>query len=355
VIAVVWFQAILNGLGWVLARLYDFIPNYGVSIIILTLAIRLLLLPLGVKQIRSMQATAALQPKIKQLQQKYKGDRQAMNQEMMKLYQEHGYNPLSGCFPLLAQLPVLIALFAVLQFPKGITHVPPQSALHAAIQEQHTHFVGANLLCSAIESGRPSQPVKVPVAAGQKPQTITKDCGHGIPVRIPYYLLSVLMVGATYYQQRQMQKITPAGTNPQQQRMMRVMPLLFGFYGFIFPAGLVIYWTTTTLIQIGQQRVLLSRQPALPTPASKKDTSSRADGARKARPGRTTPVRKRPGSAASGGASRGARGRPASGGQRSSGGKGSSTGGRAPRSGGQRSEGGSGGRDAGDRKKRPKR
>jgi len=355
VIAVVWFQSILNGLGWVLSRLYDFIPNYGVSIIILTLAIRLLLLPLGVKQIRSMQATAVLQPKIKQLQQKYKGDRQAMNAELMKLYQEHGYNPLSGCFPLIAQLPVLIALFAVLQFPKGVTHIPDNSRLRAAILSQHTTFAGANLLCSAVESGRR---VTVSPPAGVDVKSITKDCGHGIPVRIPYYLLSVLMVGATYYQQRQMQKVTPAGTNPQQQRMMRVMPLLFGFYGFIFPAGLVIYWTTTTLIQIGQQRVLLSRQPDLTPRAPRKEPPSKGDGARKARPGRTAPVRKRPGSAASGGAARGTRGRPGTGGQRSggqrSGGKGSSAGGRTPRD-GQRSDGGSGGRDAGDRKKRPKR
>ena len=118
------FQALLDGLGWFLARVYDLIPNYGVAIIILTLAIRILLLPLAVKQIRSMQAMQRLQPKIKELQRKYKGNRQKLNEEMMKLYQEYGYNPLSGCLPLVLQFPILIALFAVLSFPKGLTHIP---------------------------------------------------------------------------------------------------------------------------------------------------------------------------------------------------------------------------------------
>src|SRR5436190_21915686 len=126
-IAVQIWQSILNALGSILAWLYSIIPSYGIDIIILTILIRLMLLPLGVKQIRSMQATQALQPKMKALQQKYKGDRQRLNEEMMKLYREHGYNPLSGCLPLIAQLPVLIALFGVLQYPKGLTHIPTDS------------------------------------------------------------------------------------------------------------------------------------------------------------------------------------------------------------------------------------
>jgi YidC/Oxa1 family membrane protein insertase len=113
------FQGLLNFLGAVLAFFYRFIPNYGVTIILLTLAIRVLLLPLAIKQIRSMQAMQAIQPKMKEIQRKYKGDRQRQNEEMMALYKEHGVNPLSGCFPLLLQFPVLIALFAVLRVPAG--------------------------------------------------------------------------------------------------------------------------------------------------------------------------------------------------------------------------------------------
>src|SRR5919198_1304681 len=106
------FQPILKALGAALAGLYSVVGNYGVAIILFTLAIRLVLLPLGIKQIKSMREMQAVQPKLKAIQQKYKGNRQRQNEEMMKLYKEHGGNPLAGCFPLLAQFPILISLFA---------------------------------------------------------------------------------------------------------------------------------------------------------------------------------------------------------------------------------------------------
>src|ERR671932_244696 len=96
-----WWQGILDATGAVLSWIYNVVPNYGIAIILLTLAMRIVLLPLAVKQIRSMQAMQAIQPKVKALQQKYKGNRQKLNEEMMALYKEHGVNPLSGCFPLL--------------------------------------------------------------------------------------------------------------------------------------------------------------------------------------------------------------------------------------------------------------
>src|ERR671934_1770002 len=151
-IAVVWWQGLLDGLGWFLSHLYDVIPNYGVAIIVLTLAIRVLLLPLGLKQIRSMQAMQAIQPQIKQLQQKYKGNRQKLNEEMMKLYKERGVNPLAGCLPLLLQIPVLIALYSVLRFPQHPPHLPEGSDLrdkvNVAIHQGNTsgvNFLGTNL------------------------------------------------------------------------------------------------------------------------------------------------------------------------------------------------------------------
>lgn len=389
-IAVAWWQGLLYGLGWVLARLYDFIPNYGVAIILLTVGIRLVLLPLGVKQIRSMQATAALQPKMKQLQAKHKGDRQKLNEEMMKLYREHGYNPLSGCFPLLAQLPVLIALFSVLRFTGGhVQHIPTDSRLYSAIVHQDASFAGANLLCSAVEAGRQ---VDIAPVKGQQQQITHLDCGSGVPSHVPYYVMALMMLGTTFYQQRQMQKNSPAGGSPQQQTLMRVMPLLFGFWGFIFPAGLVVYWTTTNLIQIGQQQFLFKRG-APPAPVAK---DGKADGAGKGKVGRTASFRERrptggaqkgsarsarprpqgqgrgaprsgsggatgsrraPGpSAGDGGRSQGngGRGRGAGGSKRSSGGSVPNDGTSSDRSG--RANGGTaGGRDAGDRKKRGKR
>jgi YidC/Oxa1 family membrane protein insertase len=110
-----FFGAILQFFGLLLNAIYRVIPSYGVAIILLTVLVRLVLYPLAVKQIRSMTAMQKIQPKMKELQKKHKGDRQKLNEEMMKLYKEHGVNPLGGCFPMLLQLPVFIALYAVIR------------------------------------------------------------------------------------------------------------------------------------------------------------------------------------------------------------------------------------------------
>ena len=124
--------AILNFLGAVLDGIYKVIPSYGLAIIFLTLLVRVVLIPLTVKQIRSMAAMQKLQPELKRLQTKYKGDRQKLNEEMMKLYREHGVNPLGGCFPLAMQAPVFIALYSVLRsavpFDVALATQPPAVA-----------------------------------------------------------------------------------------------------------------------------------------------------------------------------------------------------------------------------------
>jgi YidC/Oxa1 family membrane protein insertase len=307
VVAVTWWQGLLDGLGGVLAFIYDLVPNYGLAIILFTLGIRLLLLPLGIKQVRSMQSMQAIQPQMKALQQKYKGNRQKLNEEVMKLYRENRVNPFMGCLPLLAQVPVLIALFAVLQFPLGLTHIPhsepvgviaapPDSRLYVDLVCSGDHsselcrdtvadkknFLGANLLCNALQAGNPNVRVQAQKVV-DAPTGL--DCGSGWPSRIPYYIFAIGMIASTYYPQRQMQRVSPAS---QQQPLLKYMPLLFGFWGFIFPAGLVIYWTTTNLVQIGQQRFMLG-----PTPRSKagEDGSrgplERATGVLRALSGRT--------------------------------------------------------------------
>ena len=115
------FQALLNGIGSILAWIYQVVGNFGVSIIILTLLIRIVLLPLGIKQIKSMGAMQAIQPKIKEIQKKYKGNKQKAQEETMKLYKEAGVNPLGGCLPLLLQFPILIAMYAVIRPPQLLT------------------------------------------------------------------------------------------------------------------------------------------------------------------------------------------------------------------------------------------
>lgn len=349
-IAVVWVQAVLDGLGAVLAFIYDLVPNYGVAIILLTLGIRVLLLPLGVKQIRSMHAMQAIQPKVKALQQKYKGNRQKVTEETMKLYREHRVNPWMGCLPILAQFPVLIALFLVLQVPgNGLSHIPGDSRLEATIRAQDTQFLGLNLLCSASQGGGG----EVELPPGQ-PQQLDRplNCGGGFPVRIPYYLLLLAMVGTTFYQTWQMQRASPGG-NPQQQLIGRIMPVFMGFIGFTFPAGLVLYWTTTNLVQIGQQHFMLPKNGDRAADEAQKEAG---DSARRPASGRST----RSGAKASNPR------RPPTPGSTQSDVKGGDGGGRrAPDAGGdqasararsdEKGAGRSGGRRGGNRKKRRKR
>jgi YidC/Oxa1 family membrane protein insertase len=354
------FKTLLDGIGGVLAFLYQLIPNYGISIILLTLLIRVVLLPLGIKQIRSMQAMQAMQPRVKAIQAKYKGrrdvqSRQKMNEETMRLYKEHGVSPFGGCLPMLLQFPVLITLFYVLQFPKGLTHIPhsaanpvvgrPQdSRLYVDIVNQRTQFLGMNLLCSASQAGTI---VDVdPTAVGVRDAPTSLDCGKddGWPLRIPFYVFLAAMIGTTYYQQRQMQRASPV-VNPQQQMLTRIMPLFFGFIGFNFPAGLVIYWTTTNVVQIVQQHFMLPRAAPEPArPQQKASGQARAlrggDGQ-----GRAGDGPRRPGERTDGAQQERAKGQPERPQQEA-------RGGREP---GGRSRSGGGGRSGGNRKKRRKR
>lgn len=274
-IALAVWQGLLDALGTVLAWIYDVVPNFGISIIVLTIVIRLLLLPLGIKQIKSMQHMQAIQPKIKELQKKYKGNKQKIQEETMRLYREAGVNPLGGCLPLLLQFPILIAMYSVLRAPAPNAefvsstetpdvpayvnnHYPEDSLLFRDVTRHDSggsSFLFMNLQCSLVQAGGQ---VDVPDSAGE-PSGQTIDCGDSKVVdTIPYALLLVLMVGTTFYQQRQMQKASPPGAQSQQQQaILKYMPLMFAFFGLSFPAGLVLYWTTSNVFQIGQQAFLL--------------------------------------------------------------------------------------------------
>jgi YidC/Oxa1 family membrane protein insertase len=266
------FQALLDAIGWLLAWVYDLVGNFGIAIILLTIVFRLLLLPLGIKQIKAMQATQALQPKVKEIQRKYKGNRQKIQEQQMKLYQEYGVSPFGGCLPVLLQFPILIAMYSVIRAPipyapqdrpsPGVefkdNHLPEDSALFRDVtsyeEDRGQGFLLMNLQCSPQQAGR-TVPVRY---TNGEPSPDQLACGDSIPDRIPYYVLLALMIGATYYSMRQTQKATPASAQNQQTMLIsRIMPLTFGIFGFSVPAGLVLYWTVSSLFQIGQQAVML--------------------------------------------------------------------------------------------------
>jgi YidC/Oxa1 family membrane protein insertase len=286
----VW-QTLLTGFGWCLAQIYDLVPNYALAIILLTLLIRVVLLPFGIKQIKSMQHMQALQPKIKDLQKRYKSNKQKQQEETMKLYKEAGVNPLGGCLPLLLTFPFLIAMYAVLRppvlapttAPSGGSayvvvnnHLPEDSELfQKVVTHDGLEVLGANLQCSLATAGtqvelkdttgQPIQADRSILGPGNQPLPFdavtrsTLDCGtNKFPDAIPYVFLIALMVGSGLYQQRQMTKANPpsAQAGPQ-QALMKYMPLLFLVWGWQFPAGLVLYWATSNGIQIAQQTILL--------------------------------------------------------------------------------------------------
>jgi YidC/Oxa1 family membrane protein insertase len=308
VLALVPWQTLLNAFGWVLAKIYDVVPNYGLSIIILTLVIKLLLVPLGIRQIKSMQHMQAIQPKIKELQKKYKNNKAKQQEETMRLYKEAGVNPLGGCLPLLLQFPILIAMYAVIRTPVPNAnynfqnpaqtqnvpaylnnHLPTDSKLYRVITTHDasgTSLLFMNLQCSLSQSGTQVEVLnsaKKP-ATGAEGQPVILDCGDSkFPDVVPYALLLVVMVASTFYQQQQMQKASPPGAqSSQQQQIMRFFPLMFAFLGLTFPSGLVLYWTLSNLFQVGQQTFLMRAGHIGPEALERRISEQRAKMADKA-------------------------------------------------------------------------
>jgi YidC/Oxa1 family membrane protein insertase len=196
-----WFSFIAMPLFWVLKFFYKIVGNYGWAIVILTFLVRIPFIPIMNKSQQSMKKMQKIQPLIAELREKYKNDSQKLQKEMMAIYKKHKVNPVSGCLPLLLQIPIFIALY--------------------------------NVLLKAIElRGAPFILWINDLAA--------KD---------PYYILPILM-GITMVIQ---QKITPTTMDPKQAKMMMLMPVIFTFLFLQFPAGLVLYWLVNNLLGIAQQ------------------------------------------------------------------------------------------------------
>ena len=225
-----------NAFGAVLAFFYAIIPNEGVAIILLTITVMLVLFPLTAKSARSMMAMQRLQPEIKKLQAKHKGDRQKLNEEMMKLYQENKVNPLGGCLPLVVQFPVFISLFHVLRSTAAT--VPMGSQLYKdilAAKPNGLTFLGMDLSLKATDSH------------------------SSLWVALPYYVLVGAVFLTGFLQSRQSQRNTPPGANAQMQMVTKVLPIAFGAFSLFFPAGLVLYFLVSNLWRLGQQELIMRK------------------------------------------------------------------------------------------------
>ncbi|WP_042277498.1 YidC/Oxa1 family membrane protein insertase [[Clostridium] dakarense] len=207
---------ISNLLGDVLRIIFEFVQQYGVAIILFTIFVKLLLLPLTIKQTKSTKAMQDMQPKMQEIQEKYKNKPEKQQQEIMNLYKEYKVNPLAGCLPLLIQMPILIALFNVLKNPVAYGVFANQAA-----------FTNADVGFLWIQS-------------------LTK----------PDYILAVLSGASTFGMQMLMMP------KDQQQGSMKIMTYVMSgmmlFWGFSFPAGLTLYWTVGNLFAIAQHYLIMN-------------------------------------------------------------------------------------------------
>ena len=209
--------------------------SWGWSIVALTLAVRAALVPLTLKQFRSMQALQRLQPEMKKLQAKYKDDKQRLNQEMMKFYQENKVNPLGSCLPLLLQLPVFFALFYMLRTDLKLDICG--KALRTYLQE-HPKATVAGTACDKVDPGS--------AEFFFIPDLTSKATGAVLVTLIVLYvgsqLASTLLMSVT--------------ADKNQRRLFMILPVVFVPIVIGFPAGLIVYWITTNVWTIAQQYIV---------------------------------------------------------------------------------------------------
>ncbi|WNE97686.1 membrane protein insertase YidC [Streptomyces luomodiensis] len=248
--------------SWIIVQFHSFYSlifdrdsgwAWGLSIVSLVVLIRICLIPLFVKQIKSTRNMQALQPKMKAIQERYKSDKQRQSEEMMKLYKETGTNPLSSCLPILAQSPFFISLYQVLNHIANnkTVGVIDQSLLDSA---RNAHIFGAPLSVKFMSSA-------------DKVQSLGASLTD---VRIVTITMIVLMSASQFFTQRQLMTknvdLTVKTPFMQQQKMlMYVFPIMFAVFGINFPVGVLVYWLTTNVWTMGQQMFVIRRNP---TPGS---------------------------------------------------------------------------------------
>jgi YidC/Oxa1 family membrane protein insertase len=196
---------LLSGLKWLYANLPGPIKNYGLAIILLTFLIKMLLFPLMYKSMTSMAKMSKLQPQMNALREKHKDNKEKLNQEMMTFMKTNGYNPISGCLPILLQMPIFFALYRVLFNSMELYHAP---------------FAGWI---------------------------------HDLSSPDPFYVTPILLCGLMFLQQ----KLSPnTAADPAQQKMLQIMPVMFGAFMLMLPSGLTIYMVVNSAVSISQQYYL---------------------------------------------------------------------------------------------------
>jgi YidC/Oxa1 family membrane protein insertase len=226
--------------------------DWILAIVFLVITVRVILFPIFVKQIRSQRAMQAIQPKMKELQEKHKGDRETLQKEMMELYRKEKVNPLMGCLPIFLQIPVFLGLFHVLQ------RLDPVQTMNTTIygwsQGEWTSAVAARLF-------------DAPIAArfASSASDLANMDASGVVVKVVAGVLVIIMMATTFLTSRQMILKTGWSVDPQQRMIQKLMlygiPFSLLLSGWYFPIGVIIYWVTQNLFSLGQQFWVLHKYP----------------------------------------------------------------------------------------------
>ncbi|MEV6526174.1 membrane protein insertase YidC [Longispora sp. NPDC051575] len=246
--------------------------SWVLAIVFLVITVRIILFPLFVKQIRSQRAMQAIQPKVKELQLKHKGDKETLQREMMELYRKEKANPLMGCLPLVLQMPVFLGLLHVLRrlVPDG-KHNP---TLYTWTADQFDKASHAKLFGAPIAAKFPDQ------------GGFLTDMGTSpLNIKIVAGILILMMMATTFLTSRQMILKTGWSEDPQQKMIQRLMlygiPFTLLISGYLFPIGVIIYWVTTNLFSLGQQFWVLKKYPPPPAAVKIGEKSKDVDAAAK--------------------------------------------------------------------------
>ena len=239
---------------------------WGLSIVLLTVVMRLLLVPLFVKQMNTQRKMQEVQPKIKKLQERYKHDKERLQRESMKLYQESGTNPIMGCLPLLLQMPIFFSLFNVLR----------------NVAEGNARFGFDEQL---VEQAREAQIFAAPIAAqfnSSEEELLALGSSDPIMAKIIIVIACVTMGATTFLTMRQSinRSMAQQPDNPmmQTQKIMMYMAPLFGLFGLMMPVGVLVYWVTTNVWTMGQQNILYRNQPQPGEESKAKENGGSAKG-----------------------------------------------------------------------------
>ncbi|WP_379923442.1 membrane protein insertase YidC [Erythrobacter sp. R86502] len=225
-----WFEIVEKPILWLLRTLNGLVGNFGVAIILLTVFIRGLMFPVAQKGFASMAAMKAVQPKMKEIQERFKDDKQRQQQEIMKLYKDEKVNPLSGCLPMLIQIPVFFALYKVLVLAIEMRHEPFALWIRDLSAPDPAHIL--NLF-------------------GLLPYEVVGFLAIG-----PLAILLGITMWLTF-------RLNPTGVDPVQKQMFAIMPWILMFVMAPFAAGLLLYWVTSNILTLAQQSYLYSKHPQL--------------------------------------------------------------------------------------------